>query len=115
MLCAAILRAPAAYAMLPGMEKHDGTHGHACEHRADRAETVRLSFADAAARLGITVAAVRERVRRGTLESVDIDGQRLVVWPPTPRSRRGARSPHDHDARTESTRRATVRADDDAL
>jgi hypothetical protein len=63
------------------MTKPEADRTHASEPVTRRDHVVRLSFTEAAERLGITVAAVRMRVHRGTLESEHVGGERFVLVP----------------------------------
>jgi hypothetical protein len=67
--------------MLPGMDGPDRTRDHASKTVTDRDHIVRLSFPETAARLGITVAAVRMRAHRGTLKTEHVRGERFVLVP----------------------------------
>ena len=57
-----------------------------------------LTVAEASARLGISTDAVRMRIRRGTLPSVELEGRRLVVLP---RLDTDATGPNDDQTATE--------------
>jgi hypothetical protein len=65
------------------------------EHPTDR-----LTFAEAADRLGITPNAVRLRVRRGTLATITVAGESFVVWPQPARASRRSPTDHPNDAAT---------------
>lgn len=54
------------------------------DERSTNVPDERLSFAEAATRLGISVDAVRMRVKRGSLAAVRIEGVPHVLWPPRP-------------------------------
>ena len=71
------MRAAPVWTMLPSMgaahpEQHERSANEPPEH---------LTFAEAAERLGTTPDAVRMRVHRGKLASVEVDGHRRVLWP----------------------------------
>ena len=84
--------------MLPAMNER--VREHDCEHEANQANGDRLTFAEAAARLGLSRDAVRMRVRRGALPSVRIDGRPYVILAPNTvreHDRKPAEPVREHD------------------
>ena len=77
--------------------------------RSSNAE--RLTFADAAERMGISTDAVRMRVRRGTLVTIHKQGRTFVVWPRPNRDDVRLNDRHTHVERRPE-RRSPVHSDD---
>jgi excisionase family DNA binding protein len=87
-------------------EPDERTHAN---ERASNASPERLTFEEVAERLNVSRDAVRMRVRRGSLATVEVNGRTLVLWPqPEAPERAHARTTE----RTRSERRATVQTDD---
>jgi hypothetical protein len=103
----AILRPGVVYATMHGMHKtnDESTTGHAPSER--------LTYKQAAERLGISPGAARMRCARGTLRCVDTPGGVRVVWPQPEQPHDTERTPHDiaqthDDARAEHDRERTL-------
>lgn len=57
------------------------TERHERAERASNGPSEHLTFAETAERMGISIDAVRMRVKRGTLVSVRLNERTFVVWP----------------------------------